>query len=267
MSQSGVYLADPVDAYDQIAPFFRQLAERRRKYLQSIEDLLVARIAPGSQSLLDVGAADGERAASIASRCGIRQVVLLEPSAEMRKRALGSTEMWGIRAEDLTDDNPETDRHFDTITCLWNVLGHIRPDESRVHALTQLARRLTPAGILFLDVNHRYNVRSYGLIKTGVRFVGDNVFPGERRGDVTVSWAAGGNLRRTYGHVFTHGEVMDLARRSGLSLQERIVVDYDDGQIRCHAFQGNLFYVFRARSSERAAFSAPQTSSTPVSIS
>jgi hypothetical protein len=52
---------------------------------------------------------------------------------------------------------------------------------------------------------------------------------------------------------------MRLANEAGLELEERLVIDYEDGRIRRFAFEGNLLYVFRRRSRIDSA-SAPQTS-------
>jgi 2-polyprenyl-3-methyl-5-hydroxy-6-metoxy-1,4-benzoquinol methylase len=241
------HLTDPVDAYDQIAPFFRQLSEKRAAYLRSIERLILVRIPHGSCSLLDVGAGDGERALRIARQAQLKQVVLLEPSAEMRKLIPAWVEVWGIRAEDLAVQAQRQNRYFDVITCLWNVLGHVPTSGDRASVLTQLARRLTAQGRVFLDLQHRYNVRSYGRVKTTARFLHDQLWSKETNGDVTVSWPAQ-SPSVTYGHVFTQREVRRLAEQSGLSIQERVVVDYDSGVPRRFSFAGNLLYVLRRRS-------------------
>src|SRR5512147_553163 len=119
-------ILDPVAAYDRLAPFFADVARRRSRYLRSIEDLIVVRAAR-AQSLLDVGAGDGARASRIAARAGLRQVVLVEPSGEMSRLGGSGREVWALRAEDLDADDPRVGgRRFDLVTCLWNVLGHVR---------------------------------------------------------------------------------------------------------------------------------------------
>jgi 2-polyprenyl-3-methyl-5-hydroxy-6-metoxy-1,4-benzoquinol methylase len=259
MGLSIAEILDPVAAYEQIAPFFPQLAERRRRYLESIDAQIVARVPAGSRSLLDVGAGDGKRSLRLAVKSGVPQVVLLEPSFAMSRSATGA-EVWRIRAEELAAQAEEvTSRQFDVITCLWNVLGHIRPTATRLEVLQQLARKLTPTGLLFMDVQHRYNLRAYGAVPTMARFFYDRLHPGEENGDVTVTWTWKDAVFRTYGHFFTHAEVMALARQAGLSLQERIIVDYGSGQSRRLAWEGNPLYVFGRNSPSNSA-SASHTS-------
>jgi 2-polyprenyl-3-methyl-5-hydroxy-6-metoxy-1,4-benzoquinol methylase len=244
---------DPVAAYDRLAPQYADLSHRREIYLRGVEREIISRIPKGSRSLTDVGSGDGSRALRIVSQMGIARVVLVEPSKEM---AIGSAdhEVWPVRAEDLASATAE---RFDVITCLWNVLGHIPTAEKRRRALFAIARLLAPQGRFFLDVNHRYNLRSYGILPTGARWIHDVFSPSEKNGDVRANWDEAGVS--TYGHVFTHREIMRLAEAAGFELEERLVIDYDSGRIRRFAFQGNLLYIFR-RSSRMDSSSAPQTS-------
>lgn len=196
----------------------------------------------------------------------------------MASRAIGmeKIEIWNIRAEELgaktsncssfRADMSETEikekknvRRFDVITCLWNVLGHVRRVEDRERALQGMAECLTPWGKCFLDVNHRYNLRSYGVMASTARFIRDSIFYEETNADVIAKWDLGGSSISTHGHVFTDREVRQLASGAGLSIEERIVIDYESGKICRFAFQGNLLYVFR-RSSRTDSSSAPQTS-------
>jgi SAM-dependent methyltransferase len=248
---------DPVAAYERVAPFFSEISQKRKRYLESINGLTLARIPSGSTSLLDVGAGDGKRALQIAGKARIKDVVLLEPSAEMMKESAGAARIWRCRVEDL---GKEHDRQFDVIICLWNVLGHIRPAKTRLEVLRQLGRLLSADGLLFLDVNHRYNVSSYGLLRTAGRFLYDKLRPSESNGDVTVTWNFGDLSCRTYGHVFTDREIRLLAADAELMVEERVVVDYDEGEVKRRGWEGNLFYVLRRRSSSSDALSVLQTS-------
>jgi 2-polyprenyl-3-methyl-5-hydroxy-6-metoxy-1,4-benzoquinol methylase len=254
MKFSDTEILDPVAAYEQIAPFFSRLAERRRRYLESVDAHVVARVPRGSQSLLDVGAGDGKRTMRIAAKSGIRQVVLLEPSFAMSRSVAGTAEVWRIRAEALPEQaDAVASRRFDVITCLWNVLGHIRPAAMRAGVMQQLARTLSPEGLLFLDVNYRYNLRAYGALPTAARFLYDMVRPGEQNGDVTVTWEWKEVRYHTYGHFFTHSEVMTLAHNASLALVQRVVIDYGSGQTRRFGWEGSLLYVFRRSSSNDIA--------------
>jgi 2-polyprenyl-3-methyl-5-hydroxy-6-metoxy-1,4-benzoquinol methylase len=252
---------DPVAAYDRVAAHYAALSRRRDAYLRGVEREITSRAPTASQSLLDVGSGDGSRALAMASQLGIKRVVLVEPSKEMAPKSAGSAEIWPARAEDLgsvdgAQPQPPPEQ-FDVITCLWNVLGHVPTAQKRLRALTAVARLLAPQGKFFLDVNHRYNLRAYGILPTSARWLHDLLSPSENNGDVLAKWSAG--AVSTYGHVFTHSEIMRLAASADLEIEERVVLDYENGRTRRFAFQGNLLYVFR-RSSRIDSSSAPQTS-------
>lgn len=260
---------DPVAAYDRLAAHYAALSRRRDAYLRGVDREILARVPTPRHSLLDVGSGDGSRALAIASQSGIKRVVLVEPSKEMASKSVGNAEIWPVRAEDLgsaggpmtsdgTRPQPPAER-FDVITCLWNVLGHVPTAEKRLRALTAIARLLAPQGRFFLDVNHRYYLHAYGVLPTSGRWLHDLFSPSETNGDVLAKWRAGEAAVSTYGHVFTHPEIMRLAALADLEIEERVVMDYEDGRTRRFAFQGNLLYVFR-RSSRIDSFSAPQTS-------
>ena len=228
-------------AYDRIARKFSQLSEHRRAYLASIEQLAISHIPHGSGSLLDLGAGDGTRALRIAKATDIHHLVLLEPSAEMRKEWPAHVTAWSIRAEDLAERN-ET---FDVITCLWNVLGHISPLNSRIEVMRHCARLLAPEGRLFLDVNYRYNAAHYGLIRTTLRFLRDLARPNEQNGDVIVRWEIEGAQYATSGHVFTHGELCRTVNAAGLTIENKFTVSYSTGKIHRSRFAGNPLYILR----------------------
>src|SRR5262249_6546697 len=166
---------------------------------------------------------------------------MLEPSAAMPARGTGKGELWPFRVEDVRAGS--ISERFDVITCLWNVLGHVTTADKRQQALSSAAHLLSPHGLLFLDVIHRYNLRSYGVVPTCARWIQDQVACSDENGDVTAKWLAG--TIHTYGHVFTHREIVRLARAAGLEIEARVVVDYYHGKEHRFACLGNLLYVFR----------------------
>jgi SAM-dependent methyltransferase len=242
-------MLDPVPAYDQIAPVFARIAEKRRPYLDSIDRLVISGIPSGSRSLLDVGSGDGQRACRIAQARDIAEVVLLEPSVAMQS---SDPRFRTMRAEELHLMKGE----FDVITSLWNVLGHIFPSASRLGVLRQFARLASPHGRIFVDVQHRYNVRHYGAIPTALRFLHDRLRWRETNGDVVVAWDVEAVRCTTRGHVFTNREFRSLAQAAGLRIEKRFVVDYATGECRRLSIQGHLLYVLE----RTAARSAQQTS-------
>ena len=231
-------IIDPVTAYSGIASGFSRLSEARRPYLEQVENCIIREVPKGACSMLDVGSGDGCRAKRIAVACGVRRLVLLEPSAAMRGLAATSAETWDMRAEELG----EIEDQFDVITCLWNVLGHIDSSARRAEVLGHFSRLLRAGGMLFMDFNHRYNASEYGRLPTLVRLLKDRLQPDERNGDVTTQWRIDGTIWATKGHVFTDKEVRTLIKVAGLKIRQRVVISYSTGRIRQRSFEGNLLY-------------------------
>lgn len=231
----------PIAAYDAFAPFYADYATARMPYLRKVEELIIAH-APAGGSLLDVGAGDGRRALRIAQSANLSSVVLLEPSAGMRAQCSGGAEVWPCSALDL----PDSGLPFDVITCLWNVVGHLEGSEQRSSALRKVRNRLTPEGMIFLDVNHRYNAESYGWRMTLLRMTEDFFLRREKQGDVIVTWRAGEQTIRTTGHVFTHREVKQLARSAGLRILRRWIISYETGRGSRLPLRGHLLYQLAA---------------------
>jgi 2-polyprenyl-3-methyl-5-hydroxy-6-metoxy-1,4-benzoquinol methylase len=235
--QDYVFL-EPVEAYDRIAAVFSRLSDLRRAYCNRIDQLVIAEIPQGKHSLLDIGAGDGSRARRIAGAASLPEFVLLEPSAAMRSQWPAETRGWAIRAEELGGKNGQ----FDVIICLWNVLGHIFPASSRVEVLRQCARLLSPGGLLFIDVSHRYNALHYGVLPTLLRMLRDRILPNENNGDVAACWNVNGHNYATTGHVFTDAEFRRIASLAGLTIRTTLAVDYTTGEIRRSKFAGHLLY-------------------------
>ncbi len=106
-------MQEPVAAYDRIASEFARISDERRAYLDGIERLVIAEIPRTARRLLDVGAGDGTRTLRIVNVTGLKDFVLLEPSAGMRSQWPREVCGWAIRAEELST---KEDR-FDAITC------------------------------------------------------------------------------------------------------------------------------------------------------
>ena len=232
---------EPVAAYDAFAPYYKAYSKTRRRYLQKIEDIVIAH-AGNVRSMLDVGAGDGSRALRVARLANIAQVVLLEPSAGMRAHCPEGAEIWPCRISDLPAAAPA----FEFITCLWNVLGHLRDNQERELTLVRLRKLLAPGGAIFLDVCHRYNGAAYGWGRTFLRIGRDFFNPSEKHGDVVISWKAGESTIYTHGHLFTHMEIRSLCRFANLKIARRWVVSYETGKECRLSLSGHLLYQLTA---------------------
>lgn len=85
----------------------------------------------------------------------------MDSSSEMCARCETIRNARTVRG-DIAASAPRVSGQFDLVTCLWNVLGHVHGAAQRCRALANLAWLLAPDGLLILDVNNRWNVRSYG---------------------------------------------------------------------------------------------------------
>ena len=228
-------------AYDAFAPYYKAYSKTKEPYLRRIEDIIIAR-ANGAASLMDAGAGDGSRALRITLAASVKRTVLLEPSAGMRAQCAEGSEIWPCEVSEI----PDGMERFEIITCLWNVLGHVQGTQQKLFFLAKLKTLLSPGGMIFLDVSHRYNAAAYGWIKTIARMAHDLVLPSENHGDVIVSWKAGRRTISTQGHVFTHGELQWLFRSAALKIVERWVIDYENGAERKVSLTGHLLYQLTA---------------------
>jgi len=233
-----VPVLDAIAAYDRIAPGYRELSQRRRAYLDAVDEEILRCLPDGAASLIDVGAGDGRRAMQIAERARIPRVVLVEPSEGMRGLIPSGSEVWNERMEAL----PDAGQTFDVVLCLWNVLGHVASRELRVAALRNLGRVCSAGGLIFLDVINRYNVVECGIGVALQRFLSFH------DGEVPVKWRTDAGEVETKGHVFTAGEMAGLFRESGLSVAERIVLNYRTGSHQRLLASGNPLYVLLADS-------------------
>lgn len=234
------------EIYDALAPHYREYAEKKQAYISAVDCFIREHVPGAPRNLLDVGAGDGIRGMALASQLGVRETVLCDISAEMvlKCRQLMPTEVWLAPAEEL----PATERRFDLITCLWNVLGHLPGRSERVRALSRMAELLSEQGVIFFDVNNRHNAAAYGRLRIFGRVVIDAVLPDERRGDASFDWRVGDRIFPAMGHLFTPAEIEGIITESGLQVEKRIAVDYATGRSSTSRFDGQLVYLVRRRS-------------------
>ena len=217
-------------AYDAFAPRFRAYSEEKSAYIDAVDRIVARRVPQHARSLLDVGAGDGVRAVRLARSCGIETVVLAEPSSALHALCLAQpvAEVWRAHAEAL----PETARRFDVVTCLWNVLGHVAGREARLRALAGMGAKLAGGGVLFLDVNNRYNAAHYGWPAVLKNLLRDTLKPATAGDFIANRKDPQGATMHTFVHVFSRGELHALCRDAGLKPVEEHYLDYDTGETR-----------------------------------
>jgi SAM-dependent methyltransferase len=244
-------VTDAVTAYDALAPYYKSISAARSPYLEAVERIISTYVR-GAGSLLDIGAGDATRTCIIAESAGIQHVVAVEPSAGMRARCEREVHFWECRAAEI----PETDLRFDVIICLWNVLGHIQMTKERLLTLAKAKRLLSPNGVMFLDVNHRYNAVAHGWGRTLWHMLRDYLFWSDTNGDVVVSWKIGKRPVYTHGHLFTEKELASLFQSAGFVVKSEWALNYRTGASCKSSLHGSLLYRLE-RAQEKGYAAAP----------
>lgn len=226
------------DFYTELAPHYRDYVQSRANYLWGIDKLILETL--GGDSILDVGAGDGVRSMELARMSGIGKVVLVDPNKAMaelcRKNTgrgvveTGAERLWGVMGE------------YDNVFCLYNVLGHVSDENSRLVALQNMANKLAPNGSIYLDVNNRHNVRAYGLNTVKGNLMMDLVSRDNSHGDVSYTVNIGGKNINASGHVFSPGEMENLIDESRLEIRRKVFVNYDTGRKALTSFSGQMFF-------------------------
>lgn len=246
--------------YNDVAPYYRNLSEVRATYLSAVNRIIVDRIRssnPPPITMLDVGSGDGVRGLAIAKETQIEQLTFVEPSQEMIYQIEQLTNPTNIRLHifkekaeylhrSVAKDRYPLNAQFDVITVLWNVLGHIPTHQSRIAVLKEMKHFLSDKGLLFFDLNNRYNVRAYGKETVLTNYQTDVKYPQgkfNQNGDIHYMIHINGKDIPAWGHVFTLEEAKDLIQSVGLSVKYIYFIDYTTGEIVSSVGQGQLLFI------------------------
>ena len=213
--------------YDKLAPHYRKYSLEKARYLDAVDKIIIGQTLNKADSMLDVGSGDGIRAIKLAKEMNINNLVLSEPSPVMVElcKNIFTGEVWAVTAENL----PTTNSKFDVITCLWNVIGHIPNTNNRLMALKRMHDLLKSGGVVFIDVNNRYNARSYGWGEIMKRVVYDLIFPKNNKGDTIYKLKIDEQTITGMGHLFTPREINNLIKNAGFRIKKCYVLDYRTG--------------------------------------
>jgi len=192
--------------------------------------------------MLDVGSGDGKRAMALVKELKVKNITLCDSSKEMVKlcQKLKPSKVISCKAEELP-----IDQKYDIVTCLWNVMGHIESTQKRIEALSRMGKSLKTNGLIFFDINNRYNGSAYGYFKVLNRIILDIILPDDTRGDTTYDWKIKEKVVTSMGHLFTPREVDNLIIKTGLKIVKKIAVDYSTGKISNSLIRGQLLYILK----------------------
>lgn len=229
-------------SYEKPELWYRLACGVRKRYTDAVDQIVLKH---AQTPMLDVGTADGVRAANISQKGDIDTLVLVEPTESMFglcKKVSAKIKIQ-VKAEDL--DLVEFDYKFATITCLWNTLGEIAP-EFRQKAIDNLADLLSDSGKIILDTSNRYNIRHYGWWNFFRNLTKDVILPHRTtstNGDFSYLVKGDGYAAQQREHFFTPFEVAPLFKRAGLKIIEKHTIDYETGESRGTPLEGHFVYV------------------------
>jgi len=146
--------------YDCIAEEYEDISFKKLRYLLAVEKFVLTRVVEvDAKNLLDVGSGDGKRLARILEQHQFEIVTAVEPSVNMFRK-LEELNL-KIEIQNSTIENFKTEKKYDLILCLWNVIGHT---DDLDKFLLQLRTFLKPGGTVIIDFNNKFNIKQYGLI-------------------------------------------------------------------------------------------------------
>ena len=147
-----------------------------------------------------------------------------------------------VTQADISDKNFKFCEKYGIVTCLWNVLGHVNTKERRLTALINLASLMEDNGLLFIDVNNRYNVSNYGLGKV-LKNIYKDIFHFDRgNGDYKLNIDTGDIKIQTNVHIFNPFEIEKLIKLAGLKIVKRWMINYNTGNSNNNIFGGQILY-------------------------
>jgi 2-polyprenyl-3-methyl-5-hydroxy-6-metoxy-1,4-benzoquinol methylase len=230
--------------YDAFAPDYASYSKKREAYLERINKLIIESKHVKKKNMLDVGCGDGLRGFKLFRQMEFKSVDFIDSSKEMVKLCRQNTKM-NAQKVDITSKNIwKTNKKYDAITCLWNVLGHVPTHTKRLQALKNMRKLLEKNGNVFLDVSNRFNVNHYGINAVMKNIQKDLLKPAEKNGDLQYSIEIRKGVKiRTFSHFFSPFEMEQLIADAGLKIESVYYIDYATGKVLKNFFGGQLFYI------------------------
>lgn len=225
--------------YTLFASSYRDYSFNKKGYLSAVNKFIQEEtLSP--KSMIDVGSGDGKRGRDIGDILGIEKITLIDNSDGMialAKNIHGAD----IIFTDISNSRFQTEKKYDLVTLLWNVLGHI-PSDSRAIALANLVKLVNNGKSIFIDVNNRYNISHYG-IKAVLRNILKDIFlPNKSTGDFTLKVLTSKGEIETIVHIFNPFEIERLIKSAGLKIEKRKIINYRNGKACRTIFGGQLVY-------------------------
>lgn len=230
--------------YDAFAPHYHEYAHAKSPYLAAVDAIILRTIKSSPHKpnhVLDVGPGDGKRIDALRKKASFEHLTVIESSKGMADLCRKFPNTTVIHGDIVTADLP--DNSFDYITCLWNVLGHIADAKDRQKAISTMALLLKPGGLIFFDVNNRYNFVQYGS-KAPANMLKDCARNNNSSGDITFKVHVKDSVDiDAEVHLFSPWEIQQDIHHSGLDIVKKYCINYSSGKIVPTFLQGQLMYI------------------------
>jgi len=225
--------------YTQFAGSYSQYSAIRQAYLSAVNNF-IKREAGSIKTIVDVGSGDGKRSSMISDLLDNKSLTLIDSSIGMINLARNIPDALIVKG-DISSTEFKLENKYDIALCLWNVLGHIEFDNRKV-ALKNLASLIYNQGIIFLDVNNRYNISHYGIKNVLKNICRDMFVPRKSNGDFELNIDTNKGKINTTVHIFNPYEIERLFKSAGLIILKREIISYDTGEIKDNFWNGQLVY-------------------------
>ncbi|GGD84951.1 class I SAM-dependent methyltransferase [Planktosalinus lacus] len=229
-------MLDSKKYYNVIAKDYTLISKERINYLNAVDDIIISENKNKKiNNYLDIGSGDGRRSLKMINSLNPLNSTLVDDSSKMLEQ-IKSVKNLTIANNSFFDY--KTDRKFDLITCLWNVIGHINSNTLRKQFFQIIEKRLNSGGVFYLDVNNRYNITHYGYSNVMKNLKIDFLSPSDNNGVFHI----GEGDKKT--KVFIHNpfDLTSYVKNLNLEIQKTWFLDYNTGEIKDTFFEGQLFY-------------------------
>lgn len=227
--------------YKQYAPTYYEYAERRKRYFDSVNLEIIRFLGKNTaKSLMDVGTGNGLRIKNIlASYPQLTHVLLIDNCEEVLLEARGLVQgpHIAIQLADITSPAFEAGSTFDAVLSLNNVLAHVRLANIST-ALANIHKSLKTDGVFIFDINHRYNLKAYGL-RAVRNYAFDLVLPTS-----TSFYARTGNIK-TPVDLYAPRQMKSLLHEAGFRPEYISYINYDNGACENSFWGGQMFCIAR----------------------
>jgi len=227
-----VKVIDSVHFYSLFTEDYDAYSKRKKVYLDSVNDLIVQNIRPQA-SVIDVGCGTGIRAKKIFEKINPGRTLCIDNAEGMVRQcqALGHNAF----VHDIAVAPPDAEQ-FDIALCLWNVLGCMPEEDTRLSALRNINKVLLPGGVLFLEVNNRYDINEHSFFPVFTNILLDLFGSSKHMSEVALNNSG----YTTEEHLFSTDSLKKILSQTGFIPQSFWYINYRNGDVERSSWRGRI---------------------------